>query len=79
MDSNSRDAIKYIIRYTGKPAMAQSRILDYDGQFVTLYYNRHEDNQRVTEKIHAFQFIKRLIIHIPDDQFKMIRLLWSLC
>ncbi len=57
MDSNSRDAIKYIIRYTGRPAMAQSRILDYDGQFVTFYYDRHEDNQRVTEKIHAFQFI----------------------
>ncbi|CAK7011071.1 MAG: hypothetical protein TIS_02162 [Tissierella sp.] len=71
--SNSSEAIKYIIRYTGRPAMAQSRILDYDGQFVTFYYNRHEDNQHVTEKIHDFEFIKRLIIHIPDEQFKMIR------
>lgn len=73
MDSNSSDSVKYIIRYTGRPAMAQSRILDYDGQFVTFYYDRHEDNQRVTEKIHVFDFIKRLIIHIPDEQFKMIR------
>lgn len=53
--------------------MAQSRILDYDGEFVTFYYDRHEDNKRVTEKIHAIEFIKRLIIHIPDEQFKMIR------
>lgn len=53
--------------------MAQSRILDYDGEFVTFYYDRHEDNKRVTEKLHAFDFIKRLIVHIPDEQFKMIR------
>lgn len=73
MNSKSLDSVKYIIRYTGRPAMAQSRILDYDGQFVTFYYDRHEDNKRVTEKIHAFDFIKRLIIHIPNEQFKMIR------
>lgn len=73
VSSNSHDAIKYIIRYTGRPVMAQSRILDYDGQFVTYYYDRHEDNKRVIEKVHASQFIKRLIIHIPDEQFKMIR------
>lgn len=73
MESNSSKAIEYIIRYTGRPAMAQSRIVDYDGEFVTFYYDRHEDNQRVTEKIHAYDFIKRLIIHIPEEQFKMIR------
>jgi hypothetical protein len=73
MNSKSIDSVKYIIRYTGRPAMAQSRIIDYDGEFVTFYYDRHEDNKRVTEKIHAFEFIKRLIIHIPDEQFKMIR------
>lgn len=73
MESNSSKAIEYIIRYTGRPAMAQSRIVDYDGEFVTFYYDRHEDNQRVTEKVHAYDFIKRLIIHIPEEQFKMIR------
>jgi hypothetical protein len=70
---NVSDGIKYIVRYTGRPVMAQSRILDYDGLNVTFYYDRHEDNQRVTETIHAFVFIKRLIIHIPDIGFKMIR------
>lgn len=53
--------------------MAQSRILSYDGQFVTFYYDRHEDNKRVVEKVHAIEFIKRLIIHIPNEEFKMIR------
>lgn len=73
LDSKSSDSIEYIIRYTGRPAMAQSRILDYDGEFVTFFYDKHEDGSRVTEKIHAFDFIKRLIIHIPEHHFKMIR------
>ncbi|MBC7961113.1 MAG: transposase [Vallitaleaceae bacterium] len=73
MNSKSTDTVQYIIRYTGRPAMAQSRILDYDGTFVTFFYDRHEDDQRVTEKLHVFEFFKRLIIHIPDEQFKMIR------
>lgn len=68
-----KNSIDYIVRYTGKPAMAQSRILDYDGQFVTFYYQRHEDGKRVTEKISAIDLIKRLIIHIPDEHFKMVR------
>jgi len=71
--SNPFEAIKYIIRYTGRPAMAQSRILNYDGSFVTFYYDRHEDNKRVEETIPVFEFFKRLIIHIHDHQFKTIR------
>ena len=65
--------IQYAIRYTGKPAMAESRILDYDGEYVTFWYQRHEDNQFVTERIHVYDFFKRLIIHIPDQNFKTVR------
>ncbi|MGF7186945.1 hypothetical protein GGQ84_003084 [Desulfitispora alkaliphila] len=53
--------------------MAQSRILNYDGNFVTFYYDRHEDGKRVTEKISAIEFITRLMVYIPDEQFKMVR------
>ena len=31
--------------------MAQSRIIDYDGTYVTYYYERHEDGKRIEEKI----------------------------
>lgn len=65
--------INYVVRYTGRPAMAQSRILDYDGTYVKYYYERHEDGQRVEETIHAYEFIKRLIKHIPDRNFKVVR------
>ncbi len=68
-----KSTVKYVIRYSGKPAMAQSRILNYDGEHVTFWYDRHEDNQRTEETIHAYDFIKRLIIHIYDKYFNVCR------
>lgn len=65
--------IKYISRYLGRPVIATSRIDSYDGDFVTFHYNRHEDNQLITERIPALDFIKRLIVHIPEKHFKMLR------
>ncbi len=59
-----KSTVKYVIRYSGKPAMAQSCIINYDGQFITFWYDRHEDNHRIEETIHVYDFIKRLIIHI---------------
>ena len=65
--------IKYIGRYLGRPVIATSRIDSYDGDSVTFHYNRHEDNKYVVETIPAIDFIKRLIRHIPQKNFKMIR------
>ena len=70
---NAQQAAKYIGRYLGRPVIATSRILEYDGDFVTFKYNRHEDNKLIIEKVTAIEFIKKLIIHIPDRHFKMIR------
>ena len=64
---------KYIGRYLGRPVIATSRIDSYSGSHVTFHYNRHEDNKLIVETIPAIDFIKRLIIHIPDKHFKMIR------
>lgn len=71
--SSINQTINYVVRYTGRPAMAQSRILNYDGTYVTYYYERHEDGQRVEERIHVYDFIKLLIKHIPDKNFKVVR------
>lgn len=55
--------------------MAESRILNYDpdNESVTFFYNKHEDNQKVEEKVHPFDLIKRLIIHIPEKGMNMTR------
>lgn len=68
-----KQTINYVVRYTGRPAMAQSRILNYDGTYVTYYYERHEDGKRIEETIHVYEFIKLLIKHIPDKNFKVVR------
>lgn len=71
--SNTRQIVKYIGRYLGRPVIATSRIDNYDGNSVTFHYNRHEDNVFVSETLSASDFIKKLIIHIPEKHFKMIR------
>ena len=65
--------IKYISRYLGRPVIATSRIDKYDGENVTFHYTRHEDNKTIEECVPALDFIKRLIVHIPEKHFKMLR------
>ena len=71
--TNNQDVLKYIGRYLGRPVIATSRIDNYDGENVTFHYNRHKDNEFVSETVSAIEFIKKLIIHIPEKHFKMIR------
>ncbi|WP_066715142.1 IS91 family transposase [Clostridium sp. Marseille-P299] len=66
-------AIKYIGRYLGRPVIATKRIDSYDGTNVTFHYNRHEDEKLIVETIPVLDFIARLIQHIPEKHFKMIR------
>ena len=75
---------KYIARYVSHPAIAESRItnVDYINKTVSYYYEPHQDEhtddpnqklgtQYVTE--HVFDFIKKLIRHIPDKGFHLVR------
>lgn len=68
-----KTVVKYIGRYLGRPVIATSRIDKYDGDFVTFHYNRHEDDKYVEETIPVMEFIQRLIQHIPEKHYKMIR------
>lgn len=68
-----KDLIKYVCRYVARHVIDESRIIDYDGTFVTFWYQRHNDNLIIIEKVHAYEFISRLIVHIPDYNFKQIR------
>ena len=70
---STQAVIKYIGRYLGRPPIASSRIDAYDGTSVTFHYTRHEDNQTVSETIPVMDFIKKLILHIPEKHFKMVR------
>jgi hypothetical protein len=74
----------YISRYASHPAISERRIVKIDktNNTVTWFYDPHEDDdvedeslkkgrQYITENV--FEFMKRLIIHIPDKYFHQIR------
>ena len=65
--------IKYISRYLGRPVIATSRIGPSFRKVKNEMYTRHEDNKTVTETIPALDFIQKLIVHIPEKHFKMLR------
>lgn len=88
LKQNTRISIKaitkYVARYVSHPAIAESRItsLDYVNKTITYYYEPHEDDhvddpnqkmgtQYVTESV--FTFIAKLIRHIPDKYFHLVR------
>ena len=64
-----KTAIKYIERYPVRPVIATSCIDNYDGDFVTFHYNRHENDQYIEETSLVMEFIQRLIRHIPEKHF----------
>ena len=70
--TNLRQIGKYVGRYVRHPAIANTRIVNYDGQTVTFWYkDNHEVRHYVSMKVQ--HFIKSIIQHIPESQFKMIR------
>lgn len=88
LKQNTRISIKcvteYIARYVSHPAIAESRItnVDYVNNTITYYYDPHEDDhiedennkvgrQYVTESVYTF--IGKLIRHIPDKGFHLVR------
>ncbi|HIX67100.1 MAG TPA: transposase [Candidatus Anaerostipes excrementavium] len=70
---NPKIVARYIGRYLGRPVIAASRIDHYDGDTVSFHYHRHEDDKYIEETLPVMDFIKRLIRHIPEKHFKMIR------
>lgn len=75
-NKKGKDAIiNYILRYTGRPVMAESRIIDYDkeNKRIRYYYEDHKTEERIEVEEHVYLFIKKLLLHIPETQFKMIR------
>ena len=73
--------INYIVRYAGRPVLAQSRITNYDrdNKSITFTYTPHGSDKLVSETLSVFDFIKKLIIHIPERHFKMIRYFGFYC
>ena len=68
-----RDIIGYLIKYVASPPIALYRITDYDGEYVRYWYKEHPTQRQVFVKVTAYEFIARLIQHIPPKGLKLIR------
>ncbi len=72
---NVKGCVCYMMRYAGRPAMAESRITYYnkDSDDVSWYYEDHKTQDRIEVKELGLDLLRKMIIHIPDKGFKMIR------
>lgn len=70
---NAVFATRYIGRYAKRPAMAESRIKKYDGSSVTFEYQDKTEGVCRTETLTVFDFFARLIPHIHDTHYRVIR------
>lgn len=67
------DTVKYSGRYGKRPVIAESRITAFTGSTVTFRFKDRALKKEMTMTLSTTEFIKRLIIHIPDDNFRVIR------
>lgn len=67
------DLIRYVTRYCSRPVIAESRIIDYDGQNVKWFYTDHTHEQYHEVVDSPFAFITKILRHLLPSNFKSIR------
>ena len=71
--ANAKKVVKYIGRYTKRPAIAQTRITSFINNIVTFWYEDHKEKQKINVSLPALDFIGKIVAHIHDHHFKQIR------
>jgi len=71
IEGKTKQAARYMARYVRHPAIADSRIVNYDTEKVTFIYER--EGKTYTVVMDKYAFIHNVIKHIPDKNFKMVR------
>lgn len=69
---DAKGAAKYIGRYLARPAIAEYRIVEYDGRTVHFWYEDHQTGKRVDKKISVYEFIYSIVQHITPKHFRMV-------
>ena len=59
------------MRYIRHPAIANSRLIGYDGEEVMFCYEHKKEQYTIVMKV--FDFIESVIKHIPQKHQKLIR------
>lgn len=70
---NNKNLIKYLGRYLARPAIAEYRIISYDGKFIKFWYKDVETKEKEILELPLFEFMFRIIQHIPPKNLKLVR------
>ena len=72
---NVAGCVNYMMRYASRPPMAESRLISYDEETddISWFYDDHKTEERITVHEKGIELLKKMIIHIPDDNFRMVR------
>lgn len=68
-----KHTISYIGRYTKKPPIAMSKIIDFTGTHVTYKYLNHRTKKYNQLTIPMDEFFDKFLQHIPEKGFRMTR------
>ncbi len=71
-NNKGKGLLKYIARYVRHPAIAQSRIVEFDGETVTFLCDKDEETKREVS-MPATEFMFALAQHIPPKGFQLIK------
>jgi hypothetical protein len=69
----AKQTVQYLGKYLKKPPLAETKINAYDGTNVTFTFLDHHTKSYRKKTLPVADFIKALIMHIPDRYFRMIR------
>lgn len=64
-DRKAYNKSKYITRYVRHPPISDSRILDYDGENVKIWYDHPSSGERYYVTYPVLEFIYRVVLHLP--------------
>lgn len=73
--THGNGVIQYLSHYVRGGPIKNSRIIDYDGHFVTFRYKDHKDNQNKTMRLPVQEFLRRFIMHLVPKRQRMIRVM----
>jgi hypothetical protein len=65
--------VRYLSRYTHRIAIANSRIVSYDGETVVFRYKDRKVGVTRTERVSGKEFCRRFLRHVLPDRFVRIR------
>lgn len=70
---NADYTIRYIGRYAKRPSVSEAKIISYNGKSVVFEYKDKLTKEYTHLSLSTSEFIGRLVRHIPEKNFRMIR------